>query len=208
MLGVREQVAELSTVAQYGGCRTSEGNGLGKLAWIQRRPAQLSILTAGPIITIAGFAGFVFLDDIQSVGYAGLFVISLISSATIFLPAPGGAAIIVAGAVLNPMLVGLVAGTGSAFGELTGYALGFAGQSKLQKGRWYQRVKRYMCGRTGLIIFVVAATPNPFMDLSGIAAGAICYPVRRFLLFTWMGKVIKMTALAFAISFGWQIVVG
>jgi len=116
--------------------------------------------------------------------------------------------VIVAGAVLNPFLVGLVAGTGKAFGELTGYALGYAGQSRVQRFRLYQKMERYMDRHAGPLIFTISLIPNPFVDLAGIAAGAICYPIRRYLLFSWIGKTIQSTAIALAASYGWQAIIG
>ncbi|MCB0107342.1 MAG: hypothetical protein KDE53_15585 [Caldilineaceae bacterium] len=53
-------------------------------------------------------------------GYLGAFLISLVASATIILPAPGIVVIMAMGAALNPFVLGIVAGLGSAFGELTG----------------------------------------------------------------------------------------
>ena len=45
-------------------------------------------------------------------GYPGVFVLSLLSSATIVLPAPSLAVVSVMGAVLNPVGIGLAAGAG------------------------------------------------------------------------------------------------
>ncbi len=206
MVETTEAVADIRSEIRAEGCRTRSG--VGKMAWVQQKPVQLSFIAAGPIITAGSFAAFGFLDEFQSADYIGLFLISLLSSATLFLPAPGGVALIVAGAILNPFLVGLVAGSGKAFGELTGYALGYAGQSRVQRFRLYQRMKHYMHDHGGLVIFSIALIPNPLVDLAGIAAGAICYPIRRFLLFTWMGKVIHSTAIALAASYGWQAIIG
>ena len=208
MLDTRTTGPEILTEQPIAGCRALTGTGLGRLAWIHRKPVQISIIAAAPIITIASFALVPFIDELQSANYVGLFLISLISSATLFLPTSGGAAVLVAAVVLNPVLVGLVSGIGSGLGEITGYALGYAGQAKLQQGRLYQRLHRHMRRRAGLIIFLVAVTPNPFMDLAGIAAGTICYPVRRFLLLTITGKIIKTTGLALAASLGWDAIIG
>ena len=54
-------------------------------------------------------------------GYASSFLISLISNATVILPAPGLAVVLSLGASLNPLLLGIVAGCGSGIGELSGY---------------------------------------------------------------------------------------
>ena len=49
----------------------------------------------------------------------------------------------------------------------------------------------------GLAIFAFAATPLPF-DIAGIWAGAIRYPLARFLLIVFGGKLILVTAIALA----------
>jgi membrane protein DedA with SNARE-associated domain len=49
-----------------------------------------------------------------------------------------------------------------------------------------------------LTIFALAAIPNPVVDLSGIAAGALRMPVYKFLLFCWLGQMTKMFVIAAA----------
>ena len=60
-------------------------------------------------------------------GYVGAFLISLVASATIVLPAPGLAVIIAMSGALNPVVLALVAAVGGALGELTGYVAGASG---------------------------------------------------------------------------------
>jgi membrane protein YqaA with SNARE-associated domain len=129
-------------------------------------------------------------------GYPGIFVISLLGNATVILPAPSLAIVSVAGSVLNPYLVGLFAGAGSALGELTGYLAGYSGQAAVPDTEQYNRIVNWM-RRYGLwVIFVLSVIPNPLFDLAGIAAGALKVPVHRFLLVCWLGKTIKTTVFA------------
>jgi uncharacterized membrane protein YdjX (TVP38/TMEM64 family) len=129
-------------------------------------------------------------------GYPGVFVISLLGNATIILPAPSLALVSVAGSVLNPYLVGLFAGAGSALGELTGYLAGSSGRAVIQDRERYERMVMWM-RRHGLwVIFVLSIIPNPLFDLAGIAAGALQIPVHRFLLACWLGKTVKTTVFA------------
>ena len=44
----------------------------------------------------------------------------------------------------------------------------------------------------------VSIFPNPFFDMAGIAAGAAKIPIWKFLLFCWIGQIIKMGIFAFA----------
>jgi membrane protein YqaA with SNARE-associated domain len=102
------------------------------------------------------------------------------------------------GSVLNPLLVGLVAGVGEALGELTGYAAGFAGRAVIEDYQTYKRLVGWMERRGGATIFLLSAIPNPFFDLAGIAAGTLRYPAWRFLVFCWLGKTLKTTLVALA----------
>jgi membrane protein YqaA with SNARE-associated domain len=127
-----------------------------------------------------------------------VFVISLLSSATIVLPAPSLAVVSVMGAVLNPVGVGVAAGAGEALGELTGYAAGYSGRAVVADQARYQRMVEWT-RRYGLwVILVLSIVPNPLFDLAGIAAGALRVPLRNFLLVCWFGKTVKTTLFAFA----------
>ena len=126
-------------------------------------------------------------------GYVGAFIVSLVASATIVLPAPGLAIIIAMSPSLNPVLLGVVAGVGSAFGELTGYAAGAGGSFLIPPARQaqFERV-RHLTSRYGaLILGILAALPFPLFDFAGIVAGALRMRVGRFLLAVGIGKSIK-----------------
>ena len=62
---------------------------------------------------------------VHTFGYLGVFLASLIGSATIILPVPSFALVIAAGSQLDPLWVGIISGAGAAIGELTGYGLGY-----------------------------------------------------------------------------------
>src|SRR5215211_2488825 len=83
-------------------------------------------------------------DDMKAYGYGGVFLITLLGAATLFVPGPTMIATFAVGSLLNPLVVALVAGLGSALGESTGYAAGFASRafvaSQAQKNTWYQRI--------------------------------------------------------------------
>ena len=136
------------------------------------------------------------MEEFQQFGYAGVFLIALMANATILLPAPGAAIVYAMGAVFNPLWVGLAAGTGGAIGELSGYLAGFSGQAVVERSDIYNRFKPYVDKYGGWAILVLSAVPNPFFDIAGIAAGIAKMPVRTFLLFTWVGQIIKMTLFA------------
>ncbi len=131
-------------------------------------------------------------------GYPGIFLIALLSSATILIPAPGVAIIYAMGAIFNPLGVALAAGTGATIGELSGYLAGFSGQAVIDRGQVYERIYPWVEKYGGWTILVFSAIPNPFFDIAGIAAGMVKMPVSTFLIFTWIGKFIKMLIFALA----------
>jgi membrane protein YqaA with SNARE-associated domain len=104
---------------------------------------------------------------------------------------------------LNPFLLGVVAGVGSAFGELTGYMIGYGGREAIDRKMLpeYRRQKGWIRSADMLALFVLAALPNPIFDIAGMAAGALRVPVWRFLLAVALGKIIKFLAVAYLGSF-------
>ena len=134
----------------------------------------------------------------DTLGYPAIFVTSLIGAAGMVVPLPGTAAIFIGGALLTPVLVGLVAGSAEAIGEITGYAVGYSGAPVIQRARTYQRFEGWVKKRGWIVILLFAMIPNPVFDFFGIAAGALRYPLRRFLVIAFVGKTIKNTGIAYA----------
>src|SRR2546428_6424779 len=63
--------------------------------------------------------------EFSYLSYVIIFVIRMVSSATLFLPVPFFALLIFAAELgFNPLILGISAGIGSAIGELTGYLVG------------------------------------------------------------------------------------
>ncbi len=138
------------------------------------------------------------IKDFQGYGYPGIFVISFLASATVFVPAPGVAVVFAMGSIFNPRLVAFWAGTGAALGELSGFLAGFSGQAVVERTPMFARVHAWVLKYGGWAILIFAAIPNPFFDIAGVAAGVTKMPLWRFLLFCWIGKVVKMLVFAFA----------
>jgi uncharacterized membrane protein YdjX (TVP38/TMEM64 family) len=137
-------------------------------------------------------------EEFEAYGYPGIFVIAMMANATIFLPAPGVAVVFAMGSIFNPLGVALAAGTGGALGELSGYLAGFSGQAVVENTRIYNRFLPWVEKYGAWAILVLSAIPNPFFDLAGIAAGITKIPLWRFLLFCWVGQIIKMAMFAYA----------
>ncbi|MFC2143581.1 YqaA family protein [Candidatus Aenigmatarchaeota archaeon] len=152
---------------------------------------------------------------VYSMGYFGLFLASLISSASVILPVPGFLIVITAGTFLNPFLVGIVAAIGAAIGELTAYGVGFAGEKaflKLKKKKnWkreFERAEKWFEKHSGFFVVIVfAATPLPF-DAIGIFCGVVKYDIKKFFIATLIGKLIANIALAYLGFLGITIIGG
>lgn len=134
-------------------------------------------------------------------GYPGLFVFSLISNATLILPAPSFAAAFAVGGALNPIVIGVVAGLGAALGEMTGYLAGIGGRSIVENRPLYDRLWVWMDKGGILVVFLLALIPNPVFDVGGMVAGTQQMPVLHFLLAGWAGKAIRLTLLALSGQF-------
>jgi len=136
----------------------------------------------------------IFSISLQSYGwlaYLAVFVVSLLSSCTIFIPTPGTAIVLAAATIWNPVLVGFAAGTGDAIGEMTAYLVGYAGERMIVDEHMpaYQKAVRWMDRYGAWPIFGVALVPIVPFDLIGLAAGALKIKWWKFLLAAWCGKV-------------------
>ena len=179
---------------------------MGKQPFWAGKPFRFLILGLVLGISVAIYAFRDQFAQLAAIGYPGILIASLLSSATIILPAPSLALVFAMGSALPPLLVGLAAGVGEALGELTGYAAGFGGRAVIENQKVYLRLEKWMLRRGGITILVLSIVPNPFFDLAGIAAGTLRYPLWRFLLLCWVGKTIKTTIVAWAGSQSWQVI--
>jgi membrane protein YqaA with SNARE-associated domain len=135
-------------------------------------------------------------SKLQVLGYPGIFLVSMLSNATLILPVPGVLFTSAMGAIFNPFWVALAAGSGATLGEISGYVVGFSGQGVIENKVWYDRISGWMLKYGDLTIFLLALIPNPLFDIAGMVAGALKMPIWRFLLWVWLGKCIKMLAFA------------
>ena len=140
-------------------------------------------------------------ETLTTYGYPGVFLFSLVTSATVILPAPGLIVVYAMGTALNPLFVGLAAGAGATLGEMSGYLAGYSGRGVVEDTATYERIRRWMSlheRRSGWMILFLAFIPLPFFDLAGMAAGALKMPVYRFILWSLPGKILKMWIVAWA----------
>jgi membrane protein YqaA with SNARE-associated domain len=131
------------------------------------------------------------MEEFARYGYIGVFLATLLGSATIIVPAPGIVVILAAATFWNPALVAVVASVGGTLGELTAYYVGRGGRaiiiSRYQAG--YEQAEYWMNRYGGLTIFLFALIPVFIFDLVGVAAGTLRFPVQKFVLFCWLGRL-------------------
>lgn len=135
-------------------------------------------------------------------GLIVLFFLALISNATLILPVPGLALTALAATAADPLAVGVVAGSGQALGEMTGYLAGYSGQELLDDIPRYERMVNWMRRYGAVTIFVLALIPNPLFDVAGIVAGALRMPWWIYLFSALAGKILKNVAIAYAAALG------
>lgn len=152
-------------------------------------------------------------DDVERWGYAGLFGIVLLRSASVVLPMPGGGIIFAAGGLLGsvagipaPLVVGIVAGFAESLGEFTGYAAGVGGSAILEKRQIYQRIRTWIERRAFITVFAMAFAPAPLFDVAGVAAGATRVPIRVFYPAVLCGKILRDILVATAGYYGFELI--
>jgi uncharacterized membrane protein YdjX (TVP38/TMEM64 family) len=171
-------------------------------------PSKKSSLTTNllrvlAVLAVIGITVYIYsirdrVEEFAAYGYPGIFLVALMANATVFLPAPGVAVVFAMGSIFNPLGVALAAGTGGAIGELSGYLAGFGGQAVVERTDIYNRIHPWIEKYGGWAILVLSAIPNPFFDIAGVAAGMAKMKFWKFLLFCWIGQIIKMAMFAYA----------
>ena len=152
---------------------------------------------------------------LEAFGYIGVFIASLAGTSFIIFPLPGMSAvaqglIIQQGSVLDPLVVGIVGGTGMAIGEAGSYIGGAVGaEASRQTGlRVPDRLRPLFDRIAGwvtwlmthygmLTLFTLSAIPNPIIDVAGAIAGAVRMPFWRFFVAQWAGKLVRALLLAY-----------
>jgi len=170
--------------------------------WRVRARLEFVMLAVIGLFASSVAAAFILLDlgedDLRSgaLGFAILWVISLLRASSVLLPIPGSGLTIAAGAIMDPLwgipvpiAVGVTAGTAESIGEFTGYYAGING-GKLMEGRpIYEKVSAWIKKAPFPTMFVMAFMPSPVFDVAGLAAGAARVPIRIFYPAILLGKI-------------------
>ncbi|MBI2032393.1 MAG: VTT domain-containing protein [Candidatus Levybacteria bacterium] len=148
------------------------------------------------------FLSFYFRDELASLGswgLLGIFIINVVGSATLFLPAPSIAAVFAGGIVYSPITVAIIAGLGSAIGDMVGFVLGHSSKHIFLKkdSFWYKIFKETFHKFGPLFIIVFSFIPNPVFDAIGILAGLFSYSPKKFFIYVLIGRFLRNLFLAY-----------
>jgi membrane protein DedA with SNARE-associated domain len=151
----------------------------------------------------------------SELGYAGVFLANLASTATLFIPVPGltaaaQALIVSSAASLSPFWVGVLGGLGMALGEVTAYVAGMAAAviAREEEIKAPSRLEPIIHRVTAWIswlmshygmptLFLLSAVPNPLFEVAGWTAGATRYPFWKFMGSVTPGKITRGLLLAY-----------
>jgi len=176
-----------------------------KVKWLKEL-----LLLAGMLLLSAGIVFFlvqlqntfkVTLQSYALLAYVIVFLVSLLSSATIFIPAPGIAIVLAAATQWDPVWVALAAGSGDALGEITAYWAGYVGERIIvdEHMQAYKKVVGWTQKYGAWAVFGIALVPILPFDLVGLAAGGLKVPWWKFLIAAWCGKVPRMFVVVFLV---------
>jgi membrane protein DedA with SNARE-associated domain len=140
-----------------------------------------------------------YIEQLSHWGYLGLFVISVLTNGTFILPGFGIVITFTMGGVLNPAIVGTIAGIGEAVGAIGAYFTGYAGRRLLQdtNNGLYLRFSNIIDHHGSKAIFFISALLSPVFYPFAVFLGIIRFGWVRFFLATWAGRTVKSMILAY-----------
>lgn len=161
----------------------------------------LSGLFFGTFLVAGGlFVAYLNADEarVEQFGLIGAFVISLTSSATVVLPAPGILIILSMAEIIDPWRLGIVTGIGGGIGGGTAYLAGVVGRGVMgESSRIKQRMTDLFNGRWGIVIlFLGNLIPFAPGDAISAIAGISRFPLIAFFIYVIIASIIKMIALS------------
>lgn len=134
-----------------------------------------------------------------SLGYIGVFLITLISNATIVVPIPYFGLVAALSPGLSMVGVGIAGALGSVIGESVGFFVGRSGRGVVEQTRFYRWVQRQLehPWRAFVVLFALSAPPNPAFDVAGLTAGAMGLPYWIFLSAVFLARLVRFGIVAF-----------
>ncbi len=134
-----------------------------------------------------------------ALGYIGVFLITLISNATIVVPIPYFGLVAALSPGLSMVGVGIAGALGSVIGESVGFFVGRSGRGVVEQTRFYRWVQRQLehPWRAFVVLFALSAPPNPAFDVAGLTAGAMGLPYWIFLSAVFLARLVRFGIVAF-----------
>lgn len=170
-----------------------------------RRPTKREAIIGGSSLVITVALSIViiynrsYIEQISEWGYFGCFFINVLSNGTFILPGFGIVITFTLGGVLNPAIVGAVAGIGEAIGAIGAYFTGYAGRGLIRHSNsgLYLRFSNIMDRHGSKAIFFVSSVLSPFFYPFAVFLGMVHFGWVRFFFATWAGRTVKSMVLAY-----------
>lgn len=145
-----------------------------------------------------------YLDQIAKWGYLGCFIVNLFASGTVVVPGLGVLITFTLGGVLNPAIVGAVAGIGEATGAVGAYLTGYGGRGLVRENSngLYIRFTNIVQRHGSKAVLLMASILNPLYYPFAVFMGMLRFGLTRFFLMTWAGRTVKNMILAYLGYFG------
>jgi membrane protein YqaA with SNARE-associated domain len=196
---------------------TSENQTKSKYLAIGLLVAVIIISVGGSILIIQHWE---YVARLQKHGYWGLFVISLFAGSPIPIPTPSMILTFTLGSILNPVLVGFIAGFGNGIGNALIFWAGRGGHRLFRSmiapersrsvprsriGRFFQkmlRVPELVRNRVLWAVFLLSIYPNPVLTPMILGMGAMRFRFWKFFLVIWAGKTFQGMILSYLGYFG------
>lgn len=169
----------------------------------QKRPWIRPMLVAAIAVALNIIAYLMIPPDLAyrlgSLGYIGVFLITLISNATIVVPIPYFGLVAALSPGLSMVGVGIAGALGSVIGESVSFFVGRSGRGVVEQTRFYRWVQRQLehPWRAFVVLFALSAPPNPAFDVAGLTAGAMGLPYWIFLSAVFLARLVRFGIVAF-----------
>jgi len=174
------------------------------------------VLLINPVSTSLLTNFFDWIADVAIfLGYPGTFLVSLFGSASVIVEVPfAGVPFVLGGLrdgatgpfIFDPWLLGLLSGIGATIGDMTSYALGYAGRRLVDETNTsgFSEFIQDHPRATPVAIFVLASTPLP-LDPAVVALGVARYKWWKIFIPCVIGEIIFLTAISWSgrLSMDW-----
>jgi membrane protein DedA with SNARE-associated domain len=188
-----------------------------------KKEVYLGVLAIAVTIALC-IAAVVYKDELMSIAYMagysllGVLIIAFIAGSTVSItaiPVPYWLLVFTLPNILTPhwgilapVWVGVISACGATLGQLITFMIGYGGRNLSQKitskisNRFYTRSMNWAQRHGSWAVFGMSVMLNPLHLPMTIAIATLRYPPHKFLLFSWLGNLIKSLFIAFCGYFG------